>query len=462
VIWSGGNSEILALLAAPFAACALFVAIHTNFGLHVLRRGVIFADLALAQMSALGATIAFAAGHAPTSPAGIAYTFLFAAIGAALLTAARVLPKGIQAEAYIGIIYVVATATTIVVVNRSPQGAEHVKQVLVGSILAVSASDLPKFAVVYGAVGAFHWLARRPLLAASEAADGEARYSLLWDFLFYLSFSVVVSSSVATAGVLLVFCFLIIPAIIGSLFTRRIAGALWIGWLGGVAASALGLAASFEFDLPTGAAMVIAFALTLVLGAALRALILRSAEERRIRVIGFFRAISASVLVAVLLAAFWLMIMPCADQPALDLLQSTTGIGPEAFLTVEEREAYGAALNDAHYRQWQLAQLSLSERQSRWQGEELSDTAVRRIGSFQQTFNEMLHGEDFVLKSLSGWARQRERWYIGPPLLIIAMVGLFALLRETWRVSLVQLSSMLCLRIVWAFRSLSRACFPRR
>ena len=95
MIWSGGNCEVLALLAAPFAACALFVGIHTNFGLHVLRRGVIFADLALAQMSALGATIAFAAGHAPTSSAGIGYTFLFAAIGAGLLTAARVLPKGI-------------------------------------------------------------------------------------------------------------------------------------------------------------------------------------------------------------------------------------------------------------------------------------------------------------------------------------------------------------------------------
>ena len=134
------------------------------------------------------------------------YTFLFAAIGAGLLTAARVLPKGIQAEAYIGIIYVVATATTIVVVDRSPQGAEHVKQVLVGSILAVSASDLPKFAIVYGAVGAFHWLARRPLLAATRR-QRQARHSLLWDFLFYLSFSVVVTSSVATAGVLLVFCF---------------------------------------------------------------------------------------------------------------------------------------------------------------------------------------------------------------------------------------------------------------
>ena len=143
------------------------------------------------------------------------------------------------------------------------------KQILVGSILAVSARDLPKFAVLYAFIGAIHWLARRQLLAASEAVHRKTRRSLLWDLVFYSSFSVVVTSSVATAGVLLVFCFLIIPAITGSLFTRRIAYALAIGWLGGVAASAVGLAASFEFELPTGAAMALAFTLMLVIGAAL-------------------------------------------------------------------------------------------------------------------------------------------------------------------------------------------------
>src|ERR1700744_6798460 len=120
--------DLIALLAPPFAASLLFVAIHANFGLHVLKRGVIFVDLALAQMSALGATVAFAIGHVPTSTAGLVYTFLFSALGAALLTAARGLPKVIHTEAYIGILYVVATAATILVVDRSPQGAEHVKQ----------------------------------------------------------------------------------------------------------------------------------------------------------------------------------------------------------------------------------------------------------------------------------------------------------------------------------------------
>lgn len=453
------SHDIIMLLAAPFAASALFVAIHANFGLHVLRRGIVFADLALAQMSALGATVAFAAGHAPTSAAGIAYTFLFAAIGAALLTASRVIPKEVQPEAYIGIIYVVATATTIVVVDRSPQGAEHVKQILVGSILSVSASDLPKFAALYAFIGSIHWLARRPLLAASEAVHSKTGRSLLWDFVFYSSFSVVVTSSVATAGVLLVFCFLIIPAITGSLFTRRIAYALGIGWLGGVAASAVGLASSFEFELPTGAAMALAFTLMLVIGAVLRGLIFAPAGGRRICIRIFLRAASAMTLMTVLLSAIWLMIMPRADQPMFDLLQSATGIGPATFLAVQERAVYVEALKDASYRRSQEGQLTTLERQSRWRGDGLSETEVRRIGSFQQTFNEMARGDDFVVKSLSGRARERERWYVGLPLLITSLLGLLTLLPGKWRADPAR-SRTTCLRFLRAF--LHVADFVRR
>jgi zinc/manganese transport system permease protein len=443
--------DLLVLLAPPFAASLLFVAIHANFGLHVLRRGVIFVDLALAQMSALGATVAFAVGHATTSSSGLVYTFLFSAIGAALLTASRGLPKAIHTEAYIGILYVVATAVTILVVDRSPQGAEHVKQILVGSILTVSVDDLPKFALLYGAVGAFHWLARRPLRAASEAAAaGHARSPLLWDFLFYLSFGVVVTSSVATAGVLLVFCFLIIPAIIGSLFTRRVAGALWIGWLGGAAASTIGLSASFELDLPAGAAMVLAFALVLAAAIVLRALISVPAEERGNRFRVFIRAIAASILTTVAGSMIWLMSMPGADQPVLGVVERTIGIGPEMFLTSGDRQIYADAQTQVRVRQSQAAQLTILERQSRWQGDPLSDEAVRHLGSFQQAFNEMARGEDFVLKSLSARARERERWYVGPVVLFAAVLGLLAVLPHSLRMRFV--SGPWCLRIARLFR----------
>jgi zinc/manganese transport system permease protein len=429
----------LSLLAPTFAACALFVAIHMVFGLHVLKRGVIFIDLALAQISALGATIAFAVGHVPTSTAGLAYTLLFSAIGAAFLTVGRLLPKAIHAEAYIGILYVVATAATIIVVDRSPQGSEHVKQMLVGSILTVTANDLLKFATVYGAIGFFHWLARRPLQAATEGRAGaHSTNALLWDFLFYLSFGVVVTSSVATAGILLVFCFLIIPSIIGSLFSHRVASILWIGWVGGTTASALGLTASFEFNLPAGAAMVLAFALTLVAAVVLSAFVSVTARERRYRLRSLVRGAVASFLMVVCGAVIWLMVMPRADQPLLELFEWATGTGPEAFLTPAERAVYANALKSARFRQSQVTQLTTLEQQSRWQGDGLSDEAIRRATTFQQAYNEMARGEEFVLQSLSGHARARERWEVGPPLLAVALVGLLAILPGKWRACLLR------------------------
>jgi zinc/manganese transport system permease protein len=310
---------------------------------------------------------------------------------------------------------------------------------LVGSILAVTANDLLKFATVYGAIGLFHWLARRPLQAITEGtAGGHAMNALLWDFLFYLSFGVVVTSSVATAGILLVFCFLIIPSIIGSLFSHRVAGVLWIGWFGGTTASALGLTASLEFNLPSGAAMVLAFALTLVAAVALSAFVSVTARERRYRLCRLVRGAAASFLIIVSGAVIWLMVMPRADQPMLDLFEWASRTGPEAYLTPAERAVYANALKGSRFRQSQVSQLTTLEQQSRWQGHELSDEAIRRATTFQQAFNEMARGEEFVLQSLSGRARERERWEVGPPLLAAALVGLLAILPGKWRAILLR------------------------
>src|SRR5213592_5016606 len=160
-------SDALSLLVLPFAASIAFVIIHAYFGVHVLRRNIVFADLALAQLSALGASVAFASGYAPASAAGFAYGLLFTAIGAALLTLTRRLAHVVSQEAFVGILYVVATAATILVVDRSPQGAEHVKKILLGSVLTVETADVVKFTVLYAVIGVLHWLLRRPLLALS-------------------------------------------------------------------------------------------------------------------------------------------------------------------------------------------------------------------------------------------------------------------------------------------------------
>src|SRR2546430_1946543 len=183
--------DVLAFAALPLAAAIVFTGIHTWFGLQVLRRNVVFADLALAQVSALGATVAVVAGHAVQSAAGYAYTLIFTAVGALLLTASRGFARSVRQEAFIGVLYVVATAATVLVVDRSPQGAEHVKKMLVGGILSVTADELMKLIVLYSIIGVIHWFIRRPLLAAaadhtdSPLAAGKTAF---WDLVFYLSF----------------------------------------------------------------------------------------------------------------------------------------------------------------------------------------------------------------------------------------------------------------------------------
>jgi zinc/manganese transport system permease protein len=178
--------DVLAFAALPLAAAVVFTGIHTWFGLQVLRRNVVFADLALAQVSALGATVAVVAGHALQSPAGYAYTLAFTVAGALLLTASRGLARSVRQEAFIGVLYVFATAATVLVVDRSPQGAEHVKKMLVGGILSVTGDELLKFVVLYGIIGALHWLIRRPLLAAAGSEDGRNGVGkvLGWDLFF--------------------------------------------------------------------------------------------------------------------------------------------------------------------------------------------------------------------------------------------------------------------------------------
>ena len=426
--------DALSFLLYPFAASVAFVLIHAYLGVHVLRRNIIFADLALAQLSALGATVAFALGYAPVSPAGFAYAFAFTTLGALLLTATRALSRFVSQEAFVGILYVAATAATVLVVDRSPQGAEHVKKILIGSILTVEPPELVKFAALYGAIGLLHWLARRPMLAIATEAQPPGRSPIvvsLWDFLFFLSFGVVVTSSVTTAGVLLVFSFLIVPAVMGSMFSRAIPIVLAIAWSTGILASALGLAGSFVLDLPTGAAMVVAFVLTLALAGLAKALVFVPAAQRRHnwRTAGAGAAVLA--LVAVLASSVWLVFNPAADQPLLAALERTTGIGPGTFLSTDDRAIYEEAIREAERFQAEVATLNAKERAARV-GAPLSDEEVRRVASYQQSFNEMARGERFVEDVLRARARRRERWIVGLPAAALALAGL-GLLTWSWR-----------------------------
>src|SRR5438128_698162 len=248
--------DALSFLWPSFLVAACLAGIHTYFGLQVLARKVIFVDLALAQIAALGATVAFMLGHPAQGAATYGYSLAFTLLAAVLLAFTRAWATRVPQEALIGVIYVVAAAAAILLIDRAPQGAEHLKQILTGNILTSGLDELAVIVPLYAAVGLLHWLLRRRLTGTG---------SLVWEFVFYATFGLVVTSSVALAGVLLVFSFLIIPAAIGVLYASTLARQLAIGWTAGTLTSAAGLAASFAFDWPTGAAMVCAFGAALAL-----------------------------------------------------------------------------------------------------------------------------------------------------------------------------------------------------
>ena len=275
---------MLSFLAAPFAASLILTGIHAYLGVHVVERGVIFVDLSLAQIAALGATIALflpIAGGDPHAPVVYWVSLSFTFIGALVFSTIRSHRARIPQEAIIGICYAVASAAAILAMSKATSESEHLKDMLVGNILAVSWPEVGKTAALYGAIGLFHYVFRRRFLAISmnpKRAAAEGISIRLWDFLFYASFGFVVTSSVAIAGVLLVFCYLIVPSVAAMLYADRIGKRLAIGWAMGTLVSALGVYLSLQLDLPTGATIVCTFGLVLAIMAAVRPFIQRAAS----------------------------------------------------------------------------------------------------------------------------------------------------------------------------------------
>jgi len=215
----------LSFLLAPFIASLILTGIHAYLGVHVVERGVIFVDLSLAQIAALGNTIAVLSGIEPHSPTAYWISLLFTFLGAAVFSTIRGHKARIPQEAIIGICYAVASAAAILAMSKSAEQTEHLKEMLVGNILTVSWHEVGKTAALYGAIGLFHFIFRHKFLAISmnhQKAEAEGINVRLWDFLFYASFGFVVTSSVSIAGVLLVFCYLIVPSVGAMLFAKNV------------------------------------------------------------------------------------------------------------------------------------------------------------------------------------------------------------------------------------------------
>src|SRR6266581_240368 len=244
--------DLLALLWAPFLMCLVLTGIHAYLGVHVLAREVVFVDIAMAQIAALGATAAFLVGYEldtwESYFAGLTATL----VGALVLALTRSRRRHVSQEAVIGIVYAVSAAGAVLLADRAPHGAEQVRTMIVGNLLAVRPREVVEVAILYSIVGLLHWLCRRPFfLISTDPSDAFAQGWRVraWDLLFYASFGVVVTSSVRIAGVLLG----------GSLGAR-----LAIGWGFGTLVSVIGMVASAALDLPTGATVVCAFGVTLI------------------------------------------------------------------------------------------------------------------------------------------------------------------------------------------------------
>jgi len=409
---------VIDLLALPFLAGLVLTLMHVHLGLHVLARGVIFVDLALAQMAALGLTVALLAGHSLQGEGAYGYALAFALGGAVLFALTRTRGRAVPQEAVIGIVYAVSAALAVIVLDRAPQGGEHIKQLLVGSILTVSAREVADLAGLYAAIGLAHWALRRPLTQVSLDPEGAARSGralVFWDTFFYASFALVVTSSVRVAGVLLVFAYLVVPAAIASLFVHSLRARLALGWALGAAVSAAGLWASWTFDLPTGATLVSAFGAAIALaaggiGAARAAKAVRAQGPAALRpaaaVIGGLAA-----LAGVLLAAF-----PAMDHPWLDAIESVAPKVQETFLFEEELETLRDTEASLERGRAELERLRRMQQDVRWGTLAMDAEREERLRQFIAGRAELVAGDELVLRALRGSAREHQRFALGLPL----------------------------------------------
>jgi zinc/manganese transport system permease protein len=264
---------LLELLIAPFVACLILAGIHCYLGIHIVSRGVIFVDLALAQVAALGSTVALLAGYDFGSSETYLISLGFTFFGAAVFALGRTRDESVPQEAIIGIVYAVSSAAAILVLDKAPHGEEAIKAMLVGSILFVTWPQILKISLIYLVVGILHFLLRKKFLLISlnpGLARQNGAWIRFWDFIFYMTFGFVVTSSVRIAGVLLVFSYLVVPAVCAMFFVRSVPYRLIIGWGLGFTASVFGLYASARWDLPTGASVVTVFGVILVISVAMK------------------------------------------------------------------------------------------------------------------------------------------------------------------------------------------------
>jgi zinc/manganese transport system permease protein len=245
----------ISLLFIPFTGCLLLILLHTYFGVHVLERGIIFVDLTLAQFISIGAALSIYLGQEQSQ---WLFATLFAVVGGVILAFSKRIAKLVYIEAFIGVLYIFSFAVSILLLDKTPHGYEELKNILNGNILWITGKDLFTMFILYTIIGTFHFCFRKKFLALSEGKNE----SFLWEFLFFLSFALMLVNSIKIAGILQVFSFLIIPALIGKTVTQEPLKILIKGWFAGIFASVAGILISYKFDISTSSLIVAFLSLT--------------------------------------------------------------------------------------------------------------------------------------------------------------------------------------------------------
>lgn len=270
--------EILTFMAPAIVLCIILVGICGYVGIHVVMREVIFIDIALAQIAALGISFGFFMGLELSDPLIYPLSLGFTLLAALLLSATRRLRSIIPLEAFIGILYATGASAVILAGDRLPHGSEQVHDLMVGHLLWVNWSEVLFYFIVYLILGGVYFLIHKRLVVISQQmvkGKNNARNLMMWDFVFYALLGILVTFAVRVAGVLLVFGFLIVPAVIGTLLGRSFLTRLGIGWFAGVLVSLLGSYLSYSLDFPTGGMVVVTLGVALFLVAVFKSLHLR-------------------------------------------------------------------------------------------------------------------------------------------------------------------------------------------
>jgi len=263
-------------------ACLVLAGIHAYLGFHIVRRGVLFVDLALAQMAALGVAIAMVLGLEHDGLASYALSLGMTFVGAAIFAWLRERSRNVPLEAFIGIVFATSQALVFLVLEKSPSGPEHLKETLVGSLFTVAPSHVLRVAVLYAVIGVVHVLLRKQFFEITTdpaAAKAKGRHLFFWDLVFYATFGFVVTSAVQIAGVLLVFGLLVIPAVAGVIASSRTSVALAVGWIFGFVASVAGLVGSVRFDMPAAPSVLVTLSVLLLFVCAAAALLRRGRAQ---------------------------------------------------------------------------------------------------------------------------------------------------------------------------------------